>query len=361
MENQRYMQEGIDLKRIFLLMRKKIWVMAAAIIAGVLLGSGIYLLVHFVFASEPEYQAVSKIYLNFNCDPEDYNELSYNGYTWNDLMITDPILDHTMEGLPSGIDRETVINATKAEILSDIRLLTITITAKQPELTEQIMEATQASLVHLGNTDQLFESIQIYSTTTPERVVLDNRVVSAAVTGAVLAFLAVLLVMAFGYVLDDSVYVQGDVEKRYGIPVIGIFTAGGSGTSQSYAKEFFDNYTYICDELEEIALASIDCEEDARNAVQTIDRILSAENKSDEFDNVPVGMPEDTRDKKDIYEKIRWTKGVIIAIRFGSRNGKRLERAISNMKKQDCKILGAVIVEADEKFLNLYYMGKNGA
>ena len=132
MENERFMQEGIDGKRVLWLIGKKIWFFIGAVFAGAVLGGGIYLLVHLVLASQREYEAVSKIYLHFNCDPEDFNELAYNGYTWNDLMATDPILDYTMEKLPPEVDRETVIKATKAEILSDIRLLTITITADRP-------------------------------------------------------------------------------------------------------------------------------------------------------------------------------------------------------------------------------------
>ena len=197
MENERYWREGIDWKRVFLLWGKRLWIFAAAALAGAVLGGGIYFVVCVLPAANREYESVSKLYLNFNCEPEDFNELSYNGYTWNDLMATDPILDSTMENLPAGIGRETVIGATKAEILSDIRLLTVTITADRPELAAQIMEATQASLVHLGETDELFESIEIYSTTEPKQIVWDNRSVRAAVTGAVIAFAAALFAAAF--------------------------------------------------------------------------------------------------------------------------------------------------------------------
>ena len=132
MENERYWREGIDWKRVFLLWGKRLWIFAAAALAGAVLGGGIYFVVCVLPAANREYESVSKLYLNFNCEPEDFNELSYNGYTWNDLMATDPILDSTMENLPAGIGRETVIGATKAEILSDIRLLTVTITACLP-------------------------------------------------------------------------------------------------------------------------------------------------------------------------------------------------------------------------------------
>lgn len=354
MENQRYMQEGIDLKRVFLLLKDKIWIIAAAVAAGAILGVGVYLLVSLVFAPDREYRSVSKVYLNFDCDPKDYNELSYNGYTWNDLMATDPILNYTMEELPSEVSREEVISATKAEILSDIRLLTITITASQPLLTAKIMDATQASLVHLGETDELFESIEIYSTTEPDRILWDNRTQSAAVSGAVLALFIVIVVILSVYLLDDSVYVGKDVEKRYGIPAIGVFTASDPEAFQRDSNEIYANYTYLCRGISKISLISIDCHGDAVKVEQMLNRVLSMERPAGEFANIPMAMPEDV---PEVYGEIRKTDGVILAVRFGKNNGKRLERTLSNLEKQECRVIGAVITEVDERFLKYYYLG----
>ena len=63
MENQKFMEEGIDGKRILLLLGRKIWVPIAAAFVGALLGGGVYLLAHLLFASQREYESVSKIYL----------------------------------------------------------------------------------------------------------------------------------------------------------------------------------------------------------------------------------------------------------------------------------------------------------
>lgn len=375
MENQRYMQEGLDVKRIFLLWKRKWWVTAAAVVMGALIGSGVYLFIHLAFSSERKFETVSKLYLNFNCDPEDFNELSYNGYTWNDLMATDPILDYTMEALPTDMDRNVVIGATRAEILSDIRLLTITITANEPLLAAQIMEATQKALVHLGEADELFESIEVYSTVEPQQIVWDNRTAHAAVTGAVIGLLAVLLVQAFYYVLDDSVYLPGDMEKRYGIPVFGIFVTEGADKGQPYGREFAVNYSYLCRNAETAVLVSVDAEVDAETVKRMIKETTGTE--------AAKGRTEKAADREEtagmrvvqmrfpvlsvggrmegngiLYQHIRKTDGAVLAVRFGCGNGKRIERVLSNLEKQDCKVLGAVIVNADERFLKLYYLGK---
>ncbi|MGN0329602.1 MAG: hypothetical protein ACI4D5_00020 [Kineothrix sp.] len=344
MENQRYMQEGLDWKRLLLLTRKKIWMPAAAAAAGALLGGGIYLLLHLVLLPEREYQSVGKFYLDFNCDPEDYNQLSYNGYTWNDLMDTDPILDYTMELLPPEVDRQTVAAATRAEILSDIRLLTVTVTAPAPELAELIMEATGASLVHLGETDGLFRSIRIYGITEAAQILWDNRTWSAVVTGAVLALFVSVMALAFYYVLDDSVYVERDVERRYGITAMGVLAAGGPATETGSAGIFYANYSYLCRGLGEVAFLSADSREDAERAEQAV-------GNQEQPQRLAAGMPQTEED----YRRLREKDGVILAIRYGGRNGRAVERLLDQLRRQDCTVLGAVIVEADRQFLKRYY------
>ena len=363
MENQRYMQEGLDIKRILLLFRKKIWVAAAAAAAGALFFGGVYLLIHVFFAPEREFESVSKLYLNFNCDPQDFNELAYNGYTWNDLMATDPILDVTMEALPEGTDRDMVIAATKAEILSDIRLLTITVTTNEAEHTAQIMEATQKSLVHLGETDRLFDSIEVYSTMEPRQIVWDNRTANAAVTGAVAGLFVSLLLLAFYYVMDDSVYVARDVEKRYGIPVIGIFTVGRDGQEQEpYGTEFAVNYAYLCRAAGTVAVADLDTVTDAEAAARVMEAAAGKESVPEGGNGLPqLCVAGSMEEGGEVYRKIRETDGVILTVRFGGGNGKRLERALGNLEKQDCGILGIIIIKAEEKFLRRYYFGKKGA
>ncbi|MCM1264449.1 MAG: hypothetical protein NC313_17190, partial [Butyrivibrio sp.] len=131
----RYANEGMDCKKLLLLFLKKIWVIVLAAALGAALGGCVYLLHRVALSSNREYQATSKLYLYFAYDETGEVYQAYNGYTWNDLMATDKILDITMSYLPDIYTREEVAAATKASILSDIRLLTIDITTHAQEKT----------------------------------------------------------------------------------------------------------------------------------------------------------------------------------------------------------------------------------
>ena len=83
-----------------------------------------------------------------------------------------------------------------------------------------------------------------------------------------------------------------------------------------------------------------------------------SENRSGRKNRLPqLTVLGSVEDGAETYRKIRETGGVILTVRFGSGNGKRLERALENLAKQDCRVLGVVVVKADEAFLKWYYMG----
>ena len=236
--------------------------------------------------------------------------------------------------------------------------------------------------------------------------------------GAALGLCLALMVMAFYYVLDDSVYVAEDVEKRYGIPAFGVLVAGNGGKGQPFGREFAINYAYLCRGVQTVVLAGLEDREEAKEAGRILAQTLDAEAsnvrqalgkghapsadeagragaalsaKRGSYGGLGIGEGGETQGRElapkdravegirgngereafprlvavgsleedaDLFCRIREADGVVLAVRYGGRNGKRLERALGNLKKQDGKVLGAVVVHADETFLKWYYMGE---
>ena len=124
------MREGIDLKLMALLYRKKIWISLVGMLVGAVFAGGLYFLMHVLYAPAREYEAVSKLYLTFAKDDDGDAYQYYNGYTWNDLMKTEPIMDKIMDTLLKETDyagdketlRRDVEAAVSADILSDIQI-----------------------------------------------------------------------------------------------------------------------------------------------------------------------------------------------------------------------------------------------
>ncbi len=141
MMSEEYLNRGMDLKRLLLYFQRKIWIIIMLIILGATFGGVTYQIIRGM-KMPVEYMTVSKLYISFGVDESGEVYQHYNGYTWNDLMDCDPILDLIMEELP-GYEKEEVREATSAEILSDIRLLTVKVIGGSEKFVREIRDASE--------------------------------------------------------------------------------------------------------------------------------------------------------------------------------------------------------------------------
>ncbi len=357
--------EGIDCKKYLLLFLGKLWLVVLAAVAGAVLGGGIYWFYHVVISNNREYKAESKIYLDFAPDETGEVYQAYNGYTWNDLMATEPILNTTMSYLPDGYTQEEVTGATTAEILSDLRLLTITVITDAPEKTNAILQATDLSLVDLGERVKEFRDISIYKETEAELVVADQRMFQAVLLGAVLALLAALLVMALVYAMDDKIYVPGDLAIATDLPFVGFhFTDAAAGLAGKTTGRKMEEVTGGMDTE---AIGMVDRKTSDRSAAkvgrkqklyETLQEdceqnraYLEEENGSMVTFCIKKGQQIETDDMK----KLREAQGVLLAVTYGAMDRTTLRYRIEQLKLQDCRLKGILIQDADMRFMIWYY------
>lgn len=334
MTEKEWMQEGFDLKLAALLYRRKIWISIVCALAGAAFAGGLYFLVHVVYAPAREYEAVSKLYLTFASDDDGDAYQYYNGYTWNDLMGTEPILDKIMSNLPEEFERMDVRESIAADILSDIRLLTVTVTTHDPGRTEEIVRASEEALIRFGEEMIEFDKIEVIDHGQPELVVLEDETVRAVIAGAVIGLLFSLLGLAFARVMDDSVYVPSDFEKRYPYPVLGVCFAGKPELGRKELEEHIAFVSELTESVYEI--------DTAEKTVKLPDGCMPSKGKTS---NDGIAAAESM--ERDI--------GIILYIPYGRGNGKLLERWICEAKLYGCEILGAVIIGADEGLYRLYF------
>lgn len=371
-KNEEYLNRGMDLKRLMLYLQKRIWLVIVLAILGATCGGIIYQVVRSM-KMPVEYKAVSKLYISFGHDENGEVYQYYNGYTWNDLLDTDPILDLIMMKLP-GYEKEQVREATTAEILSDIRLLTITVMGEDEKFVREIRDAVENGLREYARDSKELDQIKVIRSGAPERVYWDDRTTSACVTGAVILGVLMLLGIGFTYVLDESVYVQEDIEKKYHCKALGILTRNQKGL-QPYARELKANLHYILGEKKSFAILDMADHADTRRL--ELERLLNSEGleaysgNGHEDDNFSWNIPkEDTTVKKSEWDilavngnilaeeecrQMREAGGVILLLPFGTDMGRKTARILSFLKNQDCKVLGMIIAQADEEFLNRYF------
>lgn len=368
--NEEYLSRGMDLKRMVLYFQRKIWVIIMLIVLGATFGGVTYQIIRGM-KMPVEYQAVSKLYISFGADENGEVYQHYNGYTWNDLLDTDPIMDLIMESLP-GYDREQVREATTAQILSDIRLLTIYVRGDNEKFVREVQDAAQTGLREFARESEELDLIRVIRSQAPERIYWDDRTTEACITGAVAIGLAAFLVFGFAYALNEGIYVQGDVEKRYPYKALGILTLNQKGL-EPYAGELKANLRYILGEQKTFAILDMANHGDVRkleiegllnrgemevplgSSEEDFGWHIMEEEKpreGDEWEVVPFN--ENVFSEEDC-SRIRELGGVVVLLPFGTDVGRKTERILTFLRNQDCVILGMVIAQADEEFLNRYY------
>ena len=317
MREIRYADEGMDMKKLMLCFFSKIWLVLLAAAAGAVLGGVIYTVSHIVSEAEREYRAMSKVYLDFAADETGDVYQAYNGYTWNDLMATDPILDVTMGYLPENYTREEVIAATKAEILSDLRLLTITVTTHDRDRCSAILKATGQSLTERGNTAKEFKQIEVIQTTEVKPVVADSRMVQAVLVGLAAAVVLMLLGLMLRYILDDRILVASDLKKVTELPFIGY-----AGAGERLGSEYDGNFAYLQKKTGMLSILTV-----------TQDETITQEK----------------------WQELCSADGVIIVADYGKVHAAFLAYIIEQLQIRQCRLVGTAISGADEKFLRRYY------
>lgn len=317
MKDGNYVNDGMDIKKYMLCLLGKLPLILGAVAGGALLGLTVYAIVRTVPESEREYTAFAKVYLDFAADETGEVYQAYNGYTWNDLMAADPIMELTLQNLSADYTREEAEGAIKAEILSDIRLLTVTVTTNRAERTDAILDAAVQALETYGGQAKEFIQIHAIRETEAKLVVADSRMAQAVFLGAFLGLFISLLGFSLYYVMDDRILVPGDLKKVTDMPFVG-YVSGGERLTQDYER----NLAYLREKSGDIQICELDS-----------DKSFSEEE----------------------FREMRKAGGVVMSLPFGRTHGAFVSYAIELLEAQDCPLCGAAIRDCDGRFLRRYY------
>lgn len=321
MKDAEFWKEGMDARRFALCMKNKIWLILAAALAGALFGGGIYLLIRQLTMGAPQYQAEVLYFIGYDIQEEDetlkefINE--YNSYTWGDMMKSDRVILPVMEAVPEA-DRETIEASLSTGIASDPEFLSAFFTTDSEELSNRIAVAYNGSMAAFGKTMQGrgLTGIEAWKTVPAKLVVPENRVLYAAELGAILALLGSVLLLAAGYVLDDSLLLDTDFTKKYGLPVFGYRTVKPEARWETLLEK---NLTYQAQKgaFREVLLSQITAED------------------AD-------------------FDQLRETPVVLVA-EWGTSCLRALSPVLETLGLQDIEVLGILIAEANNDFLRAYY------
>ncbi|MBQ9991301.1 MAG: hypothetical protein IJP31_10255 [Lachnospiraceae bacterium] len=320
MEKKEYMNEGLDLRRLLLVLGRRLWLVLLGTLLGALMGAAVYFLVTRLTDGEPLYRASSEYYISFNFGEFEHGDDYFNAYTWDGILRGDQIVDYALTLLPETVTKEQVKAAVTGEMLGDYRILTVHVNTADAELTKQIAEAYHESMVHFGEEIDMLDHIEVWSRGEVEQVEKHTKAPSAAFLGGLIGALVSLFGVLLYLILEDAVYVEEEAARRFGLPVFGTLT-------QKKDKKQEELY-------------------------QTNIRFVFGEKK------ISLWRADQLPDKED-YEALRKAEVLLLAIPWGKKAGAATRHLLNQLALQQCRPEGIVLVEAKDSFVKAYYGRKS--
>lgn len=338
-------QEGIDSKALLVCLIKNIPRLILLALAGAVLGSGLNLIiVAFTELRNLEFIAETEYYIDFaegRYEAKDY----YNDFTWNDVVVNDEILGMAMSDIDKnyGIvqDRNKIREMITADILSDVRYLTITVKDEDKELVSIVSAALEKSLEEFALNKDEFDSIYKVEDLGIKKEEVQLFAWRAAFLGAMLTSLLVLFLWIFKFAIGDAFYTKESIVKYLELDVYGLLYKNENKVEGIQEKMLMACLNKALEGKEKVYLLDVsgECHENFFTEIKKLD-----------CDNVVNSkfelISEEAGDK---------TKDVIVLIPFAKQCREKASDIIACMEQLDYNILGAVFVDVDKSWARLYY------
>ncbi len=340
------MDERINRRGLWLRIRTQLWWIPAAAVLGALVAAIFYMGLWLGLSGQRQYRQTSKYYLTFAADDAGNVQDYYNDYTWNDLIFSVPAISQVLESeLSDGVTLEQAREDIEAQILSDVRVLTIQVTDKDPQTVQELTNGMQDALVRYGHTASQFESIEFLSSSEVEPVTVKDRSQGAIVLGALLGILISVAAIWLYELLNGGVYCPEEAADKYDLPVL--FTLCDE-TAQKAGKlpDFLDKENEEAAKTLESTSVLVIAENDAL-AEETAARLC------ERYGIAAQGCPAAKVLAKE-REALQETR-LCLAVPYGKRNAAVTEHLYTQLTKKGNRLDGIVLTGADGSYLRKYY------
>ena len=338
-----FAKEPMDYKLFWLRFVKKIWMIIVATVLGAVVIGVPYYLINVTFGEGPSYKVVSEYYLDYAEDGSGATYEYFNYYTWSEIVDTDEFIAILSECVPEEMfaDVTTLRNYTDATVESDTRYLTTTVQTEHPDKSVAIARAMEEAILKFAEGQKEFRSVKVVTQPLQaDKTYPDVRTTRAFVLGAVLGLFVGLLSVCIYLISDSSVYLPNTLERRYQIKALGCQSIG----------ETTNNVCYSMKNMKKIALLWVGKQKTAASdsAVEFLKNTLQ------DTCQVCTVTEEVTAEAFD-FEMLREMDAAVLMIEAGAKNGKKIERVIEQLVRQDIVLAGALLYNEDEKLIKHYY------
>lgn len=219
------MEETIDLREYFFILKKKLWIIAlSAIICGLISG-----VVSF-YVLPPIYEANTSLIVNKEIDDkesqmatsDDLNFVQKLAVTYGEIIKSRTVITSTINKLKLDMTYEDLLEAVSVTNVPDTQIIKISVQHENPKVAAEIcntipeiFSAEVQRVVKASGTEVIDKA------TVPEEPIKPNKkmnVLIAMVLGVMISIFVIFLLEA----LNTKIKEPKDIEDKLGLPVFGV-------------------------------------------------------------------------------------------------------------------------------------------
>ena len=218
------MEETIDLREYFFILKKKMWLIGlSAIICGLISG-----LVSF-FVLKPVYEANTSLIVNKEVEDEttqmattdDLNYVQKLAITYGEIIKSRTVITSTIEKLKLDTTYEELVGAVSVSNVADTQIIKISVQDNNPVIATkicntipQIFTREVQRIVEASGVEVIDKAI------VPQNPIKPNKKMNIAIA-MVLGVMASVFIIFLMEALDNKIKKPEDIETCIGIPVLG--------------------------------------------------------------------------------------------------------------------------------------------
>lgn len=331
----KYGREPLDTRLCLIRLIRKWWLLLLMTILGAVLFGGIYFVTHVVYGPAREYTAESEFYIEYkNAVTQEQQYTYYNKETWESLIHTDVFMDEIMAAVEAqasvdpALTKQAARESIFATLLTDVRIVHVTVTANTSEQAMLLTKALEPAFVKFGEIQREIDEIRpILIAEEAALTVVDNRTVRACILGAVVFAAFTLFFMYLYVVLDTSIYIPIEFERRFGIPME---LPGEAGRDAGDSLNTMDSSEGMDSKILADSKEAVDWKE-----------VMDSSDSTEFSDSVY------TRKQKD--------GTYVLYVKSGGHNRTLVEKTLRDIQNKGKRASRAVLVKPDEILIKWYY------
>ena len=340
-----YGKEPFDMRLFVLLCIRRLWIVLAGAVAGLILVGGIYYLKNVTFGGVIPYTIDSKYYVEYAVDPSDQQPYSYfASYTWNDLLKSDSMVEMMLQELAVPMTAQELKDSFVAELASDLRICYIRTTHEDSQTAQEIDRVAGNAIMMVGEQQKEVLQVSLSSRGEPRLAMPDVRTMRACILGVVLGIFFSVFCLGLQVMLEERVYVPGTLARRYGIPVAGYVSSEGKPSD-----ELAPQLESLLRGKQKTGVTAVNGELDLGGVV----KLLESLKKEAQYTAVPSlwQVPE-------AGEALRSQEGILLLVQAGYDRGKGIEETLRILCQLEISVDAMVLVGADDRLIR-HYTGIN--